>query len=219
MPSLFLTGKPRIGKSTIIRNLVKYIQATYSEMISTHGFYTSEVLKGLSNSRIGFDIITIDGQKGVLSRKKEHWTGNPPDDNTPRVGGYIVNLKEFERLAIPSITILKKEKKKIERKMLSLIIIDEVGKMECFSNDFNEIVRNLVLKENKDDIYVIGTVAMNHDGLAKEIRNKAGFGKRDIKEDNKNLIIWEVTLENRDCIAENIVLELEKFLGNGGFGL
>lgn len=221
MPSLFLTGKPRIGKSTIIRNLVKYLRTTYPETISTHGFYTSEVSKGPNNFRIGFDIITIDGQKGVLSRKKEYWTGNPHDNNTPKVGNYIVNLEEFERLAIPSITIHNKEKK-VEKNKLDVIIIDEVGKMESFSNDFNEIVRNLVLKDkdnNKDneDIYVIGTVAMNHDGLAKEIRNKAGFGKFCESKDNKNLIIWEVTYENRDFMVDNIVYELEKMLNNGNF--
>ncbi|GET00979.1 cancer-related nucleoside-triphosphatase [Rhizophagus clarus] len=184
MPSLFLTGKPRIGKSTIIRKLVKYLQATYPETISTHGFYTSEVSDGPNKFRIGFDIITIDGQKGVLSRKKDYWTGSPFDNNAPRVGGYIVNLKEFERLAIPSITVHhNNEEEKFEKKKLDVIIIDEVGKMECFSNEFNEIVRNLVLKNNNvnnksnDDIYVIGTVAMKHDGLAEEIRNKAGFGK------------------------------------------
>lgn len=218
MPSLFLTGKPRVGKSTIIRNLIKYLQTTYSETISTHGFYTSEVSKEPNNFRIGFDIITIDGQKGVLSRKKEYWIGNPPDNNTPKVGNYIVNLKEFERLAIPSITttIYNKEKK-IEKNKLDVIIIDEVGKMECFSNDFNEIVRNLVLKDNdnkgNENIFVIGTVAMNHDGLAKEIRNKAGFGNFcESKDINKNLIIWEVTYDNRDYIVDNIVYELEKMI-------
>src|SRR5207253_387995 len=103
--------------------------------------------------------------------------------NSPKVGEYIVNLKEFERLSIPAITINKGDEGKRQ-----VIVIDEVGKMESFSNDFNEIVRNLVLKENDvNDVCVLGTVAMKHGGLAEEIRNEAGFGKNFIKEENKNL--------------------------------
>jgi nucleoside-triphosphatase THEP1 len=154
----------------------------------------------------------IDGQKGVLSRKKDHWTGNPPNSNAPKVGNYIVNLKEFERLSIPSITI---NDKKSEGKK-NVIVIDEVGKMESFSNEFNEIVRNLVLRENENEnennVCVVGTVAMKHGGLAEEIRNKAGFTKSKGIKENKNLVIWEVTYENREYMVNNVVMELEKML-------
>ncbi|RIA93723.1 nucleoside-triphosphatase [Glomus cerebriforme] len=213
MQSLFLTGNPRVGKTTIISKVVKYLQTTYPETISTHGFYTSEVL-GSDNSRVGFDIITIDGQKGVLSRK------NLPlpianYNNIPKVGAYMVFLEEFERLAVPSITINEYDDKKKESKK-QVIVIDEVGKMECFSNKFNETVRNLVLRENinenVNDVCVIGTVALNHIGLAKEIRNKAGFGKNSKSKENKNLSVWEVTYENREYMVNNVILELEKML-------
>ncbi|CAG8521887.1 6500_t:CDS:1 [Funneliformis caledonium] len=220
MKSLFLTGSPRVGKTTIISKVVKYLQTIYPETILVHGFYTSEVTTGLNNnkSRIGFDIITIDGKRGVLSRKKDYWTGEPPNVNAPKVGEYIVNLKEFEKLAIPAVTINIGDGDKKSKCKKQVIIIDEVGKMESFSNAFNEIVRNLISRGKRDenDICVVGTVALKHGGLAGEIRNKVDVGFRrkqksiDVGEDN--LVIWEVTNENREHMVNKVVIEIEEML-------
>ncbi|CAI2175205.1 15908_t:CDS:1 [Funneliformis geosporum] len=220
MKSLFLTGSPRVGKTTIISKVIKYLQTTYPETILLHGFYTSEVTTGLNknNSRIGFDIITIDGKRGVLSRKKDYWTGEPPNAIAPKVGEYIVDLKEFEKIAIPAITIKIGGDDKESKCKKQVVIIDEVGKMESFSNGFNEIVRNLISKgkKNENDICVVGTVALKHGGLAEEIRNKADAGLRrkqkSIDVEEENLVIWEVTNENRERMVNKVVIELEEML-------
>ncbi|CAJ0632946.1 1147_t:CDS:2 [Entrophospora sp. SA101] len=115
--SIFLTGQPRVGKSTIIKKIISYFQKNHSDKINLKGFYTIEVTNNdgnvdnydydklttttfaTKNHRIGFDVLTLDGNRGILARKKDYITTN---NNLPRVGDYYVDITEFDRLALPS---------------------------------------------------------------------------------------------------------------------
>ena len=89
------------------------------------GFYTEEVREG--GRRAGFRIVTLDGRSAHLAHK---------DWSSPyRVGSYGVNLAGFESLALPLIEEM------LVRAEVGLI--DEIGKMECHSVRFRELVRRL----------------------------------------------------------------------------
>ena len=83
-----------------------------------------------SGQRTGFDIVTIGDKSvnqkcGILARKKTHVKG-------PKVGQYTVHVEDFERIALPCL-------KSVDTR--SVLIIDEIGKMEDKSNKFKIAIR------------------------------------------------------------------------------
>lgn len=67
------------------------------------------VCKG--GSRVGFDVVALDGRRAPLSRVSAKKGGGP------RVGKYAVDLEGFEALALPLLR---------ERADAKLVVIDEV---------------------------------------------------------------------------------------------
>jgi nucleoside-triphosphatase len=87
------------------------------------GFTTAEIRK--DGGRVGFSIETIDGHRGVLAHV---------DIDGPRVGKYGVDVSGFEDLALPSLE-LDDDK--------TIVVIDELGKMELLSDAFRKSVEKL----------------------------------------------------------------------------
>ncbi len=121
MPNnLLLTGRPGIGKTTVIRKVVERLGA------EAGGFYTEEVRLG--RERIGFRIVTLDRQETWLAYK---------DWPSPyRIGKYGVNLQGFEELAIPTL------RRALAR--AQVILVDEIGPMELLSPAFIQMVSDLL---------------------------------------------------------------------------
>ncbi|XP_074229251.1 cancer-related nucleoside-triphosphatase isoform X2 [Camelus bactrianus] len=90
---VFLTGPPGVGKTTLIQKASEVLKSCG---VPVDGFYTEEVRQG--GRRIGFDVVTLSGERGPLSR-----TGSepPPGKRECRVGQYVVDLASFEQLALP----------------------------------------------------------------------------------------------------------------------
>nr|XP_051677424.1 cancer-related nucleoside-triphosphatase isoform X2 [Oryctolagus cuniculus] len=90
---VFLTGPPGVGKTTLIQKTSEVLR---SSGVPVDGFYTEEVRQG--GRRIGFDVVTLSGSRGPLSR-----TGSepPPGKRECRVGQYVVDVTSFEQLALP----------------------------------------------------------------------------------------------------------------------
>jgi nucleoside-triphosphatase THEP1 len=108
---ILLTGLPGCGKTTVVRKVAEHLRGLAS------GFYTEEI-RDDRGQRIGFQVISLEGTRGELARKG---TGSGP-----RVGSYCVNVKDFERIALPSLDVEARR----------VLLIDEIGKMECFSKEF-----------------------------------------------------------------------------------
>ena len=85
---------------------------------------------------------SLDGKRGELARKGP--------GVGPRVGAYVVNVKEFERIALPSM----------EADAGAVILIDEIGKMECCSEEF---VRK-VEKALESEISILASVPLRGGG-------------------------------------------------------
>ncbi|GLI53723.1 NTPase [Thermodesulfovibrio yellowstonii] len=171
---IFLTGKPGIGKTTVVKKIVSLLKD------KAIGFWTEEFRDIENNKRLGFKVITTEGKTTTLTSKSL---------NSPfRVGSYGVNIGEFEEIVIPLLENAIKQKDKI-------IIIDEIGKMELFSEKFIDLVKKIVLDEH---YRVIATIPIKDvHPLVASIRKLEG-----------NLI--EITEEDRDNISNYIYSLLVK---------
>jgi nucleoside-triphosphatase THEP1 len=159
--NILVTGPPRCGKSTLIKRVVGRIQ---KPMI---GFFTQEVRE--RGKRVGFSITTLDGKKGVLAHQaiKSRF----------RVGKYGVNLDHIDQVAVPSM---------IPSKADEIVVIDEIGKMECFSPLFRQTLVKVLDSENP----VLGSIAM-----------KGGKFIQKVKE-RENVLLVHVTEKNRDALLD-----------------
>lgn len=76
----------------------KLIHILNEKGIKTSGFYTEEVRK--NRVREGFDVVTLDGQRGRLARDQSLLQGPVKC----KVGKYGVLIQEFEKIALPSLS-------------------------------------------------------------------------------------------------------------------
>jgi nucleoside-triphosphatase len=163
--NILVTGPPRIGKTTLIIKLAEKLKH-----LSPVGFYTSEVKK--NNIRTGFNLVGLDGQKSLLAHVNL--------SSAYKVGKYRVDVQGFEWFL---------EQIKLNEAAGGLIIIDEIGKMECLSAKFQELIRQLF----EADIQIIATISLKGGGLIKELKIRS------------DVEIFELTRNNRDKVFKDIL--------------
>ena len=117
-PRILLTGPPRCGKTTVVQKVVARFPGR------ARGFYTREVRE--QGERVGFEIVTLDGQVALLSHRAF--------PGPLRVGKYGVSLENLHRVGLPALD---------PAPGLELVIVDEIGKMECLSPRFVEALERL----------------------------------------------------------------------------
>jgi len=163
--NILITGPPGIGKTTLIRKIAKRLMG-----YSPSGFYTEEV-RDERGKRIGFDIIDIrNEQRGVLARVSE--------GGTYRVGRYRVYLREFEEFI-----------KGMDIDSSSIVMIDEIGKMECFSDFFKDMIKGLVGSQG----ILIATVALKGGGLIREVKERGDVDLFYVRHDNRDSLVKVVS--------------------------
>ncbi|MBE9546862.1 MAG: NTPase [Proteobacteria bacterium] len=170
--NIFITGLPGVGKTTLIQKVLSQIPSD----ISCSGFFTNELRE--SGIRVGFGITTLTGQKGILSHKNFR--------TKQRVGRYGVDVAGFENLILP---LLHSERTRI-------YVIDEIGKMECFSKKFCQKMAELL----DSDTPVFGSIALKGKGFIREVKSRS------------DVEIVEVTPKNRDGLVTTLVQRIMKIL-------
>lgn len=130
--TLLLTGKPGIGKTTIIRKVIAQLGD------KAGGFYTEEIFG--PGGRKGFRLITLDGKEVIFAHKDLR------DPQAPRVGRYGVDVKALERVGVAALQRTLQAKK--------LVVVDEIGMMELFSRAFCDTVMLAILGSTP----VLGTI-------------------------------------------------------------
>lgn len=146
---VLLTGTPGIGKTTLVKKICEVLT---NKDIPVQGFYTEEVRQ--RNTRIGFDVVTFHGDRSPLARASEQNIVN-----VPRVGKYLVNLKSFEDLAIPVLNASVSNK--------SVLVIDEIGKMEMFSTKFCNEVKSIFNRSRT----ILATIPVAPNAFVKHIQS------------------------------------------------
>ncbi len=127
MERIGLTGKPRVGKSTLIKSLIKDLKAMG---VSVGGMLTADIRE--RGVRMGFSIEDIStGERGILAHIRLH--------GSIRVGKYILNLGDLDSLGANSILNAVAYS--------NIVVIDEIGPMELKSKRFIEAVERAIASE------------------------------------------------------------------------
>ncbi|XP_035828837.1 cancer-related nucleoside-triphosphatase homolog isoform X2 [Aplysia californica] len=143
---LLLTGVPGVGKTTLMSKLYDVLT---KQGIQCSGFITEEVRSG--GRRIGFDVVTMDGHKGQLARICDSTDAPGSSKRHCKVGQYSVNILSFEQTALPTLQPQGKDKGRSS----TIYFVDEIGRMELFSQNFIQAVRKVL---SKPDITVVATI-------------------------------------------------------------
>lgn len=161
--NIFITGAPSSGKTTVIKKVIQMIR------LQANGFYTEE--ERINGKRVGFLMKTLDGKQGYLAHEDIQ-----SDLHIRRFG---VSLLNIETIAVPAINPIGEQ----------LIILDEIGKMECFSPIFIDAAIRALDSPN----IVVGTITLGGTDFIQQIKNRP------------DLEILEVTPENRDELPQLIL--------------
>ncbi|KAH8239896.1 hypothetical protein KR032_009117, partial [Drosophila birchii] len=169
---------PGVGKTTLVRRICSKLGEKGHFL---QGFYTEEVREAGHGQRIGFDVVTLTGKRGVLAQSI-----NPEetDKRRPKVGKYSVFVQDFEHLALPQLDI------KDDGAKPGLLVIDEVGKMEMFSKRFESTIDDLL---EKKQIPLLITIPEKSSLKLVERLRKA-----------PKSVLFQLTKSNRDSLPETI---------------
>ena len=170
MNNFLLEGVPGIGKTTLLYKIALKISH-----LCIGGFYTREIRENMQ--RVGFRIDTFSGQSGILS----HLNIN----NGPRVGKYGVDVTSFETIGVTELIRALVES--------GVILVDEIGKMELYSNQFKEIILRCFDSEK----ILIATIMSRSHPFVDRLKNRS-----DVK-------MTEITLQNRDKLESVLVNEIK----------
>lgn len=119
--NILITGKPKSGKSTLLRKLINNI----SDKV---GFVTNEILGDVG--RLGFEIETYSHKKKVLA--------HVDFETLHKVSKYFVNIQNLDEL-IPEVYSFQTE---------DFLYLDEIGQMQLFSDQFKELVLKYLSSPN-----------------------------------------------------------------------
>jgi len=138
---LLLTGRPGIGKTTVVRAVGESFRS-----VRPAGFYTEEIREG--RVRRGFRLVTFDGDTATMAD-----VDFPP----PRVGKYGVDVPTIDRFAamLPEAT-----------RQSPICLIDEIGKMECLSKVFVRSMRRVI----ESGRTLVATVGERGGGFIQEVK-------------------------------------------------
>jgi nucleoside-triphosphatase len=164
MTRILLTGPPQCGKTTVIQKVAAGFPGRAA------GFFTREVRE--RGRRVGFEIVTLARDTALLSHV---------DFPGPlRVGQYGVNLDNFHRVALPALKVTPG---------VDLIVVDEVGKIECLSDQFVAAMENLW----EQPVQLVVAVAEKGGGLIAGLKAKP------------DKILLTVTPANREALPARIL--------------
>jgi nucleoside-triphosphatase len=138
---LLLTGRPGVGKTTVLRGLADRLEGW-----RLAGFYTEEVRR--RGRRVGFRAVTLDGAACVMAHV---------DHPGPRVSAYGVDVAVVDALAEAALA---------RDHRVDAYLVDEIGKMECHSVRF--VARMRALLDAR--IPVVATVALRGAGFVAEAK-------------------------------------------------
>ena len=167
--TLLLTGPSGIGKTTLVKNLAQQLSGRAG------GFYTEEILG--PGGRKGFRLTTLEGRSIVVAHMEHR--------SRSKIGRYGVDVVAIDRVGAKMIM------QAIER--YPIILIDEIGKLQLFSSQFQSAVLKAVASPQR----VIATIMADDLPWLDALKGMPGVKQ------------WEMNYKNRSNMAAEILKWLE----------
>ncbi|MBN1947162.1 MAG: hypothetical protein JW797_15940 [Bradymonadales bacterium] len=162
-----LTGPPRCGKTTVLKKACALLK---ERGVHLRGFLTEEIGDA---GRSGFLLVTFDGIRVPFAHVDLK--------RGPRVGPYKVDLPAFEAAVLPQ---LRTGRKRSRGGKSELLVVDEIGRMECLSAPFVEEMDQLLSMP----VCLLMTVGLRGGGLMERVRNLAGDNLIQVTESNREML-------------------------------
>jgi nucleoside-triphosphatase len=158
--TLLITGLPGTGKTTIIKQAAQALGARAG------GFYTEEI-RG-PGGRKGFRLVTLpSGGREAVMAHVDIRTRN-------RVGRYGVDVATLDAVGVAAVREAVQSRE--------VVVIDEIGKMELFSGEF----QGAVLKAMSSPKIVVATVMHKSHAWVNALKAMP------------QVTVWQVTKSNRE---------------------
>jgi len=171
--NVLVTGRPGCGKTTLIEKIATGVG------LPAAGFLTREIRE--RGKRVGFLVETFDGKKGTLAHVNIQ--------SQVSVGKYGVDLKVIEAMAVPSFLTGSAD---------VLVVVDEIGKMECYSPLFRQAVISVLDSPNP----VLASIAERGDLFMEGIKSR------------KDIEMHKILPSNRDILGISIIDGFRDFLSS-----
>jgi nucleoside-triphosphatase len=160
-----LTGKPGVGKTTLVRKVVERLSS-----VVMSGFYTTEMRS--KGQRTGFELQGLNGDRRILA--------HTDIQSRHRVAKYGVDTAGFD-LFLNGLDLLNPN--------IELIVMDEIGQMELFSDRF----RKLLSAALDSDTALLATIALHGPGIIQKVKQRP------------DMHLFEVTPTNREDLVEGLL--------------
>jgi nucleoside-triphosphatase len=154
-----------VGKTTVLAAVARQLRGR-----RLGGFLTEEIR--VDRQRLGFVLVPFQGERRTMAHR---------DFSSPhRVGRYGVDVEMIDEIAELVLG---------PRADAELFLVDEIGKMECFSRPFVEAIVRLLDAPRP----LIVTVARQGPGLITEVKQRI------------DVELWQVTTTNRQRMPDQII--------------
>lgn len=178
---LLIHGPPRSGKTTLIERLFKNL-SSLSQQFHLSGFITRELRD--QGERIGFDLIFLrDESLRLPFARVESKDSSKMKDF--RVGKYVVFVENLERM----LEILERDLQ--SARLPPLIFLDEIGKMEVFSEKFIRFLE----KMRSRGIPLVATIGRGEHRVLSEWGQLKEAIHIQVSQDNRNYLFERLSVE------------------------
>ena len=165
--TLLITGLPGVGKTTLIKQAAQALGARAA------GFYTEEIFG--PGGRTGFRLVTLpSGGREAVMAHVDIRTRN-------RVGRYGVDVAALDAVGVAAVREAVQARE--------VVVIDEIGKMELFSGEF----QGAVLKAMSSPKIVVASVMHKSHVWVNALKAMP------------QVTVWQVTQANRDELPGRVL--------------
>ena len=172
MKNILLIGRPGIGKTTIINEIVRIIK---ERGVKVGGISTKEIRAG--NIRIGFMIRDIGSGRKSIMASTDFKTG-------PRIGRYRIDVSTLSDIGVTAIKTAIEE--------AQVVIIDEIGPMELLSTEMS----NIVIRAIQSYKPVVGVIHWKKRGLIiRTIISRPDTKVVEVRHDNRDSLALKIVDE------------------------